>query len=101
MVGAKASEFFYSQDTNLLQMRALTLIKLRAKVCAGKLFLRFAKPICGGKCAVVAFLQPPFCRLLKDSILLPQWLSLHGFNSIYRSARRTAPPKPQSFCASL
>jgi len=43
-------------------------------VAANVLWLRFSSRL--------------FCRLLKDSILLPQWLSLHGFNSIYRNASR-------------
>ena len=101
MVGAKASGLFYSQDTNLLQMRRLTLIKLRAKVCAANCFFDLRNPFVAANVLWLRFSSRLFCRLLKDSILLPQWLSLHGFNSIYRSARRTAPPNPQSFCMSL
>jgi hypothetical protein len=101
MVGAKASGFFYSQDTNLFANAAFTLIKLLAKVCAANCFFDLRNPFVAANVLWLRFSSCLFCRLLKDSILLPQWLSLHGFNSIYRSARRTAPPKPQSFCTSL
>ena len=97
--------FIFSGDKSFTNP-ALTLIRLRANVCAANCFFDLRNPdlrkplvaaMCCGSGPPAAF----FFRLLKESILLPQWLSLHGFKSVYRSARRTAPLNPQSFCASL